>query len=628
MFYHRLQKFMIVVLLTLHASTGSFAATVIYVETMGGLMYKSTDSAKTWQALANPTLPNAKGASAALAVDPQNTNNLYSYYVTPATSGRSGGTDGIDRSTDGGQTWTGTVLPTSAALPLTVDATKSNIIYLVGTLAVNGPLSYRSTDYGATFQAGTFPILANAIKTYAAQPGVVYLAGTTSTASAGGIYKSTDYGVTWALIATNSTVFGNTSNGITDLAVDPNNSNVLYVSARSSACGTGTAFAGPPPCGLIKSSDGGKTWQAVFGDDMGNVVVDPRNGNVYAGGYRQGTATAPRPTGEVVRSTDGGKTFTSVTTGLNTLGVEVHLDPESPNVLYGSQSRIVGVVNTGGATVPGGVFVSKDSGATWTLGSVDPALSDPNDEIYSLVALTLANPPAGVVNISAAGGRTDLFAPQSIVSAFGSGLATEAASASTNPPLTTLGGATVTVTDSAGAAQPAELLYVSPAQVNYIVPAGLAAGAATVAFNSGSSTQNQQIKLGPVAPGMFTFNAAGLAAGSVLRVSGDGTQTAENLFQMDNSGNVVALPVNLGAASDQVFLILYGTGFRAAGTANTSMTIGGQNAQVSFAGDQGAFAGLDQVNVLLPRSLAGRGSVNIVLTASGQTANTVNISIQ
>jgi len=363
---------------------------------------------------------------------------------------------------------------------------------------------------------------------------------------------------------------------------------------------------------------------------MGNVVVDPRNGNVYAGGYRQGTATAPRPTGEVVRSTDGGKTFTSVTTGLNTLGVEVHLDPESPNVLYGSQSRIVGVVNTGAPAVPGGVFVSNDSGATWALSPVDPALSFPNEEVYSLVALTIATatPPASVVNVLAAGGRTDLFAPASIVSAFGSGLATATASATTNPPLTTLGGATVTVTDSAGASQQAELLYVSSAQVNYIVPAGLAAGTATVAFNSGSSTQNQQIKLGPVAPGMFTFNAAGLAAGSVLRVSADGTQTAENLFQMDRSGNVIALPINLGPATDQVFLILYGTGFRAAGTANTTMTIGGQNAQVSFAGDQGAFAGLDQVNVLLPRSLAGRGSVNIVLTASGQTANTVNVSIQ
>jgi uncharacterized protein (TIGR03437 family) len=216
-----------------------------------------------------------------------------------------------------------------------------------------------------------------------------------------------------------------------------------------------------------------------------------------------------------------------------------------------------------------------------------------------------------------------LFAPDAIVSAFGSGLATGTAAATTNPPLTTLGGATVTVTDSSGNTQPSELLYVSPVQVNYIVPDGLAAGAATVAFNSGGGTQTQTIQLGPVAPGMFTFNAAGLVAGSVLRVSGDGTQTAENFYQLDGSGAVVPVAIDLGPATDQVFLILYGTGFRAAGTAGTSMTIGGQNAQVSFAGPQGAFAGLDQVNVLVPRSLAGSGSVSIVLTASRQNANTV-----
>jgi hypothetical protein len=244
-----------------------------------------------------------------------------------------------------------------------------------------------------------------------------------------------------------------------------------------------------------------------------------------------------------------------------------------------------------------------DTGATWTLNTVDPTLQRPNDQIYSLVVLSIKNPPAGVVNVSAAGGRTDLFAPDAIVSAFGNGLATGTGGATTNPPPTMLSGATVTVTDSAGASQPAELLYVS-------------------------SAQTQKVKLGPVAPGMFALNAAGLAAGSVLRVSGDGTQTAENLFQMDASGNVVALPIDLGPPTDQVFLILFGTGFRAAGTANTSLTIGGQSAQVSFAGPQGAFAGLDQVNVLAPRSLAGRGTVSIVLTASGQTANTVNISLQ
>jgi uncharacterized protein (TIGR03437 family) len=627
---HRFSHLVIALLLALDTSAASFAATVIYAQTIKGVIYKSTDSAMTWQAVGTPTLPNTNGAGQMLAVDPQNTNNLYTIFVTPGTK-QQPGQSGINRSTDGGQNWTGIVLAKPFAPPLAVDATMSNIIYIVGNPGAAGSQSLRSTDYGATFQAGTNPVFGNAIKTDPSQPGVVYLVGESLTTTTGtipkGIYKSTDYGVTWALLVANSTVFGNPSGSLTDLAIDPNNSSVLYVAAYSSACGTGTATTSAPPCGLIKSTDAGKTWQSVFADDCGNVVVDPRNGNVYAGCYRAGTATV-NPSGEVAKSTDGGKTFSKITTGLTRLGVEVHLDPESPNMLYGSQSRIVGVDTSSNALQPAGVFVSTDSGATWTLNKVDPTLQRPNDQIYSLVALTIRNPPPGVVNVSAAGGRTDLFAPGSIVSAFGSGLAAQAAGATTNPPLTTLGGATVTVTDSTGASLPAALLYVSPVQVNYIVPDGLAAGAATVAFNSGSGTQTQKIQLGPVAPGMFTFNAAGLVAGSVLRVSGDGTQTAENFYQLDGSGAVVPVPVNLGPPTDQVFLILYGTGFRSAGTANTTVTIGGQNAQVSFSGPQGAFAGLDQVNVLLPRSLAGKGSVNIVLTASGQTADTVNISVQ
>src|SRR5436309_3309620 len=86
---------------------------------------------------------------------------------------------------------------------------------------------YKSTDYGATFQAGTSPVVGKSIKTYPNQPGVVYLVGESLTTPTGtipkGIYKSTDYGVTWALFADNSTVFGNPSGSIADLAVDPNN---------------------------------------------------------------------------------------------------------------------------------------------------------------------------------------------------------------------------------------------------------------------------------------------------------------------------------------------------------------------------------------------------------------------
>lgn len=56
--------------------------------------------------------------------------------------------------------------------------------------------------------------------------------------------------------------------------------------------------------------------------------------------------------------------------------------------------------------------------------------------------------------------------------------------------------------------------------------------------------------------------------------------------------------------------------------------LGGVNAEVAFAGAQGSLIGLDQVNLRLPRSLAGRGEVGIVLAADDKAANTVTISIR
>jgi uncharacterized protein (TIGR03437 family) len=56
--------------------------------------------------------------------------------------------------------------------------------------------------------------------------------------------------------------------------------------------------------------------------------------------------------------------------------------------------------------------------------------------------------------------------------------------------------------------------------------------------------------------------------------------------------------------------------------------VGNTPCQVAFAGAQGTYFGLDQVDVELPHSLAGSGTVNVVITAAGETANTVTVDIQ
>src|SRR5512144_1239719 len=83
------------------------------------------------------------------------------------------------------------------------------------------------------------------------------------------------------------------------------------------------------------------------------------------------------------------------------------------------------------------------------------------------------------------------------------------------------------------------------------------------------------------------------------------------------------------AASDRVRLILSGTGFRfRTSLSNVIVTIGGAYAEVVSAGAQSSSAGVDQVEVLVPRSLAGRDEVDVLLTVDGLIANPVKITIQ
>jgi uncharacterized protein (TIGR03437 family) len=92
-------------------------------------------------------------------------------------------------------------------------------------------------------------------------------------------------------------------------------------------------------------------------------------------------------------------------------------------------------------------------------------------------------------------------------------------------------------------------------------------------------------------------------------------------------GSRVPVPINLGVTTDQVFLILYGTGLRGA-TAATA-TIGGLGVPVAGPAGLAEFVGLDQANLgPLPRTLIGRGEVEVRFTVDDKPANTVVVNIQ
>ncbi len=223
-------------------------------------------------------------------------------------------------------------------------------------------------------------------------------------------------------------------------------------------------------------------------------------------------------------------------------------------------------------------------------------------------------------------------APDMIVSIYGSGLAASLLTPSTADLPQTLGGTSVEVADRLGVSRNAGLYFVSSGQINAVIPGGTSTGKATIIVRrEGAAVSSADVQVQGVNPALFSANASGMgvAAANVLRITADGTQTIEPVA-MDSGSTRVAVPINLGPESDKVYLLLYGTGIRGFGNAgNISVKVGGRDVPLLGAAAQSQYPGLDQVNVgPLPRELAGSGPVDVVITVSGHTANTVTVTIQ
>lgn len=239
-------------------------------------------------------------------------------------------------------------------------------------------------------------------------------------------------------------------------------------------------------------------------------------------------------------------------------------------------------------------------------------------------------PSAGTIAfVSAASFSSGVVAPESIVSGYGQGLAPDIAAATSTDLPVTLAGVRVLVRDSAGAERAAPLFFVSPGQVNFSVPAGMALGLAEVTVTRNEAVVARgQLNIARVAPGLFAANAngQGVAAALWVRVAADGTQTDGLVFQCGPApGSCLPISIDLGVESDQVFLLLFGTGFR--GQSQVSATVGGESAEVLGAVAQGQYPGLDQANLRLHRGLAGRGDVDVRLMVDGRAANVVTVRI-
>lgn len=240
--------------------------------------------------------------------------------------------------------------------------------------------------------------------------------------------------------------------------------------------------------------------------------------------------------------------------------------------------------------------------------------------------------PAGAGTVASASAASLVqngpVAPNMIACALGQGLADSPAGS--NSPATTLANITLSVKDSAGNTQPASLYYAGPAQINYVVPGGTALGAATVTVaKNGQTVATGTIQVAALAPGVFAANGdgKGAAAAIALKVPASGAQTGQYVATCGlAAGSCVTAPIDLGAATDQVSLVLYGTGIRGYKTGITA-TLGGISVNPTFAVNP-QLMGIDQVTLPIDRGLIGRGDVDVVLTVDGIATNTVKINVK
>jgi len=459
------------------------------------------------------------------------------------------------------------------------------------------------------------------------------------------LYRSSDQALTWTGLGASTDGFG--ADLTKNLPADPFGS-LSYITAIAAhpALDQGTNPPGEVVWvgtgdGLVQfTTNAGALAAATFTNVtkaplpnrfVTDIALDPGNQRRVFVTYSGFNTSTPEAPGHVFMTNDQGATWANISGDLPDVPVtSMAMDPVIPGTLYIGTDL--------------GAFQTTDGGATWArlsngMPKVAVFMLRYHSASRSLVAAThgrgvyrLSLPsPRAAVSVSAASFSRAGLASEAIASAFGTGLATTTQVATALPLPTDLAGTRVLVRDSAGVERPAPLFFVAPQQINYQIPPGTAAGTATIAIISGDGTVSVGTEqMAPVAPGLFSANAdgQGVAAAIAVRVKPDGSQSFEPVFQSDGT-KLITRPIDLGPEGELVVLLLYGTGIRfRSDLSAVKVSLGGTSAEVQYAGAQGGFVGLDQLNVLVPRSLMGRGEIEAALTVDGKAANTVKINIR
>lgn len=395
----------------------------------------------------------------------------------------------------------------------------------------------------------------------------------------------------------------------------------VNITASNAAC---TYSSGNPPAWVSVNSGATGTGSGVLTFTVAANLGAPRSGSLQIAGQTLSLSQeAPALTAPVVASLSpgftarGGGEFTLQVLGSNfTPNCRVRWNGVERATSYVSSTQLLASIPAADIAAEGQADISVFNVSASNGSNEKPFM------IYGALA-----------NVSSASYTGATLAPNSMVSAFGSGLATQTQVANKQPLPMELAGTVVTIQDSQGQTLPAPLFFVSPLQVNYLLPEKVMSGPALVMVQSGDQHISVQfVQIAPVAPALFTANASGkgVATGLVLRIKANGQQLYDSFAQYDNvTGKFIAKPIDLYEPNEQVFLIFYGTGFRYRSALEAvTVEIGGLELKADYAGPVAGFEGLDQINLHIPITLAGRGELEVALKVDGNNANPVKLAFK
>jgi uncharacterized protein (TIGR03437 family) len=223
--------------------------------------------------------------------------------------------------------------------------------------------------------------------------------------------------------------------------------------------------------------------------------------------------------------------------------------------------------------------------------------------------------PLGIVN--AAGYSAISVAPGSFVTLFGSNLASQTARPTGVPYPTNLGGVSVSI-----AGEQCGLTYVSPGQINFVMPSDVTPGRYVLTAGSVAT----EVIVTNVSPGIFTLtgDGKGVPLAQIIEAFSDGTSVTLPPYQCSQTCGIspISLPGNL----TDLYIVIYGTGFRNLHSATASL--GPLATDVIYAGAVAQYPGLDQMNLHIKNPTGLSGLQNLQITVDGTPSNVVNLQFQ